>query len=94
VANTSVLAKRFAELVSQLEAVEATRRYDRSPPNDLFLNWKVKARHLISMACGTESEHYRQFVKCGRATAFGTNFTQDARRLLWIGEPRPIAASR
>ena len=71
--RTWALATRFAELASQLEAVEATKRYEDSPnfpgeridriDNNLFLNWKVKARHLISMACGTDSEHYRQFVE-------------------------------
>jgi len=85
VANTSALAKRFAELASQLESVEATKRsepspnFPRDPPvdridNDLFLNWKVKARHLISMACGTESEHYRQFVKSEMPQIYKTSF--------------------
>jgi hypothetical protein len=77
VANTSALAKRFAELASQLETVEATKRYEHSPDfpgdridDDLFLNWKVKARHLISMACGTDSEHYRQFVESEKRQLF------------------------
>ena len=79
-ANTSALAKRLAELASQLEAVEATKRYHHSPDfpgdridDDLFLNWKVKARHLISMACRTDSEHYRQFVYSEKwlSTSFG-----------------------
>jgi hypothetical protein len=85
VANTSALAKRFAELASQLESVEATKRSEPSPnfprdspeyriDNDLFLNWKVKARHLISMACGTDSEHYRQFVQSGKPAIYRTNF--------------------
>ena len=61
----------------QLEAVEATKRYEHSPnfsgdriDDDLFLNWKVKARHLISMACGTDSEHYRQFVEIEKGQIF------------------------
>jgi hypothetical protein len=81
VANTSALAKRFAELASQLEAVEATKRSHPSPhaPGDfvdhgLFLNWKVKARHLISMACRTDSEHYRQFVESEKPVLWRTSF--------------------
>ena len=83
VANTSILAKRFAELTSQLEAVEATKRYDPSPhfpgdriDNDLFLNWKVKARNLISMACRPDSEHYRQFLESEKPKIHRTSFTQ------------------
>jgi hypothetical protein len=70
-------SKRFAELASQLESVEATKRYEDSPDlpgdridDDLFVNWKVKARHLISMACGTDSEHYRQFVESEKGQFF------------------------
>ena len=76
-ANTSALAKRFAELASQLEGVEATKRYEDSPDfpgdridDDLFLNWKVKARHLISMACGTDSEHFPHFVEIEKGQIF------------------------
>jgi hypothetical protein len=79
-ANTSLLARRFAELVSQLESVEATKKYHQSEfgagnyvDDDLLLNWKVKSRNLISQACGIESEHYRQFVKSEEGE-WGTNF--------------------
>ena len=79
--GASALAKRFAELVSQLEVVEATKRYDPSPhfpgdriDDDLFLNWKVKAHNLISMACGTDSEHYRQFVESEKPQIHSTGF--------------------
>lgn len=81
VANTSVLGKRFAELASQLQAVEATKRSERSQyvsgdfvDSELLLNWTVKARNLISMACGTDSEHYGQFVKSqGQKRVVGTS---------------------
>jgi hypothetical protein len=54
----------------QLEQVEATKTYFRGAyeghrvDEELFLSWSIKARHLISMACGTDSTHYKQFVKC------------------------------
>ena len=79
-AKTSLLAKRFADLVSQLESVEATKKYHQSDfgdgyyvDDDLLLNWKVKARNLLSKACGMESEHYRQFVKSEAANMVSTN---------------------
>jgi hypothetical protein len=85
-ANASALAKRFAELASQLEAVEATKRCEpmRHFPgdridlidNDLFLNCKVKARNQISMACRTDSEHYRQFVESEKPQQFRTRFAE------------------
>ena len=69
-ANISVLARRFSELVSQIDEVEATKRHERVGQsemiyvdNDKLLNWKVKARNLLSKACGKESEHYRDFEK-------------------------------
>ena len=80
-AKTSLLARRFAELASQLESVEATKKYRQSEytdghyvDNNMLLNWKVKARNLISQACGIESEHYRQFVKSEKGYIASTNF--------------------
>ena len=77
-ANISVLAKRFSELVVQLAAVEATKKYEKSVflgghgvDSELLLNWKVKARSLISKACGNDLEHYRQFIKCENTSFMG-----------------------
>ena len=56
--------------MAQLDAVEATKRHERNDyfegeriDNGAFLNWRVKARNLISMACGKDSEHYIDFEK-------------------------------
>ncbi len=64
-----LLTERFTELAAQFAAVEATKRHERSAlgegdyvDNDLFLNWKVKARDLIFKVCGKESEHYKEFL--------------------------------
>jgi len=69
-AAVPLLTERFTELAAQFAAVEATKRHERSAlmegdyvDNDLFLNWKVKARDLISKVCGKESEHYKEFVR-------------------------------
>lgn len=77
-----VLKNRFGELSAQLEPLEATRqtkhsefseRYDEVD-SEMLLNWCVKARSLISNACGKESEHYLSFVKGEEITPFGDNF--------------------
>jgi hypothetical protein len=67
--STSVLKRRFGELLAQAEDVEATKKYEHSDffeghriDDNMLLNWQVKARHLIATACQTSSEHYRQFV--------------------------------
>jgi len=79
-ATSTVLAKRFSDLVAQLEAVEATKRTERGDfagdyvDAQALLNWKVKARNLLSSACGSESEHYRSFVKAEEPSMFRTNF--------------------
>lgn len=41
----------------------------------LFLNWKVKARDLISKVCGKESEHYKEFEKQEKAYVGATNYS-------------------
>jgi hypothetical protein len=82
VATSSVLARRFSELVAQLEAVEATKKFESGHfagdrvEGEVFLNWKVKARNLLSSACGSASEHYRSFVKAEEPSMYRTNVTE------------------
>ena len=73
--------RRFAELQQQMEALLASKatvysqRYERNYveiDGTALLEWKVKAKNLLSKACGGESEHYKAF--CGHETRnFGTN---------------------
>ncbi len=77
---TPLLRQRFTELGAQLGAVEATKRHERSlmmegdyVDNDQFLNWRVKARDLISKVCGKDSEYYTEFEKHEKAYAGATN---------------------
>jgi hypothetical protein len=67
--KTDALAKRFGELLEQLQAVEATKQYksDSSWSGDYvddnaYTAWKLKARNLLAKACGETSEHFRTFV--------------------------------
>jgi hypothetical protein len=80
-AGISILTLRFSGLVSQLGEVETTKRQERDAlregiyvDDDKFLNWKVKARNLLSQACGTDSEHYKYFEKYERPSAGTTNY--------------------
>ncbi len=66
-----IFAQRFQELFDQLKQVEGTKAHKQtlmggsSYPHieeHLILNWAVKARSLISSACGKNSEHYASFV--------------------------------
>jgi Predicted nucleotide-binding protein containing TIR-like domain len=77
-----LLTERFGELVAQLTAVEATKRHERSAlmagdyvDNDMFLNWKVKARDLISKICGKESEYYKDFERREKAYIGATSYS-------------------
>jgi Domain of unknown function (DUF4145) len=66
-----IFKQRFNELTEQLRQVEATKRskqsamgggsYEHIEEHDI-LNWAVKARTLISNACGKDSEHYASFL--------------------------------
>jgi hypothetical protein len=52
-------------LLVQLDEIEKTKARSGSGPECvdglMFLGWQVKARNLLSRACGAESEHYKQF---------------------------------
>lgn len=72
--------QRFEELAQQMEAILASKKpiynghFDKTEigidANDL-LGWKVKARSLLSKACGTDSEHFKEFEK-NQATGYGS----------------------
>lgn len=64
--------KRFAELQQQMEELFASKKpiYCSLLGNNeinidcnALLEWTVKARSLLSKACGPESEHYKEFSK-------------------------------
>jgi len=65
------LSRRFGELIEQILEVEATKTHKSGQyivahdrvDTGLFLGWKVKCKNLLSSACGSESEHYRQFIQ-------------------------------
>jgi hypothetical protein len=68
---TEHLKKRFSELLSQADAVAATKQRKHSShsgsyeqvDSDLLLGWCVKARNLLASACGRDSEHFNSFVE-------------------------------
>jgi len=73
--------KRFAELHDQLEAALALKKsvYNQSLgtaeieiESTALLEWKVKARSLIAQACGTKSEHFKEFEKNQDTGIYGT----------------------
>lgn len=76
------LKKRFDELLSQADAVAATKQtkqregfsgtYEHVEP-DLLLGWCVKARNLLASACGKESEHFKSFVEAEKPGPFEQN---------------------
>lgn len=80
--KTDLLAKRFEELTAQLAEVEATKRHRDGDAfmqgdyidNDLYIAWKIKARNLLSKACGEASEHYRTFVSLEKGIGYATNY--------------------
>lgn len=59
----------------QVEASKRMRDRGEYIDSDLFLNWKVKVRNLLSKVCGEESQHFQQFEKKEDGIAFTTNYT-------------------
>lgn len=79
---TDLYTKRFGELADQMEKLLASKKqvYDeymgRSKTeieSNALLEWKVKARSLLSQACGPESEHLQEFTKNQDVSFYGTN---------------------
>jgi len=69
---TPIHKQRFAELTEQMERLlsSKTPMYDSliektkiEIEGNGLLEWKVKAKNLLSKACGQESEHYTEFVE-------------------------------
>ncbi|WHS59051.1 DUF4145 domain-containing protein [Pseudomonas sp. G2-4] len=80
---TRLLEKRFGELEVQLEAIEATKRMEQGALSgapyphikaDLILNWTVKAKSLLSNACGEKSLHLATFIEAEKPRAYSNNF--------------------
>jgi len=80
---TALHKKRFSELSTQLDAVEASKRNEwdeysnrsstRVDSNQL-LNWTVKAKNLLQTVCGVDSQHFQQFVECETGSMYLTNY--------------------
>lgn len=88
--TTAILETRFSELEQQANEIESTKRYERSDwgsgeriDSNLLLNWRVKARHLLVVACGIKSEHYKQFVETEVPQPYRTSY-EEFRSLLSI----------
>ncbi len=78
---TDIYKKRFSELQQQMEELHASKasKYNsyleksevEIDANDL-LEWTVKARSLLSKACGVDSEHYKKFSENDSTGMHGT----------------------
>lgn len=74
-----MFAQRFQELSEQLKQVQAAETRKNTVlgsgsyqhiDEHLILNWAVKARNLISSACGKDSEHYTSFVEAEKIYSY------------------------
>ncbi|WP_417322933.1 hypothetical protein [Erythrobacter aureus] len=78
--ETKKLSARFEELSKQLEAVFSTKQQKESRYSDgiyvdheAFLNWSVKAKNLLTKACGEESLHVKEFLENSSPKGYTTN---------------------
>jgi len=77
-----IYKQRFSELHQQMESILSSKKPTYSEyfektfieiePNAL-LEWKVKARSLLTKACGQDSEHVKEFLKNENVGMYGTN---------------------
>lgn len=79
---TKLLEKRFSELEIQLIEAEATKHRKTDAygsdyltiDSNLLLNWQVKAKSLISNACGAESQHFAAFIESEKPSMYSSNY--------------------
>src|SRR3974390_2385463 len=74
--------RRFEELLRQADEIEAAKLKNQHQipgyegfhvDQNGFLNWHVKARHLMSVVCGESSQHFQAFSKAEIAELGETN---------------------
>lgn len=74
-----MFGQRFQELSEQLKQVQGAETRKNTVlgsgsyqhiDEHLILNWAVKARNLISSACGKDSEHYWSFVEAEKIHSY------------------------
>lgn len=81
---TKLFEKRFGELEAQILALEATKtmrhgEYTGSYPHidaNALLGWEVKAKSLLSNACGETSHHVNAFIEAEKPVSFSNNFEE------------------
>lgn len=78
--DTSLLARRFAELDAQYLTVEATKSYRDGSfagdfvDNEMLIGWRVKVNNLLAKACGEQSVHYQKFNQIETDFGWSTNY--------------------
>jgi hypothetical protein len=77
---SGIFSRRFEELLKQAEAIESSKRTEHTQfgpstyvDSTALLNWQVKVRHLISAVCGTDSQHFKVFLKAETISMYTTN---------------------
>lgn len=76
---TAIHKQRFAELHEQLDSLLDSKasKYDFEKTkleidSNSLLEWKVKAKNLLSKVCGPDSEHYAEFKNNEDTGVYGT----------------------
>ncbi|ERS83729.1 hypothetical protein Q672_19935 [Marinobacter sp. EVN1] len=74
-------SKRFDELSAEAELVETTKQQKHGEygsyfhvDGETFDEWRLKARSLISRACGESSEHLKAFSNAEHVQTFDSNY--------------------
>jgi hypothetical protein len=72
---SKMLIKRFDELITQAADLDCSKQYQQGAMTDgyvvdhnLYLAWKAKAKNLLVLACGENSEHYKAFISAERSS--------------------------
>jgi hypothetical protein len=76
------IGRRFEELLKQAETIDSGKRMEGGGQYSIsgyrvdgkeLLKWIVNVRHLISSACGADSEHFKLFLEAEKSSMYTTN---------------------
>ena len=74
---------RYSSLINETDLIENSKyvyetRFgdDYKVDNNLLLTWKVKVKNLISLSCGENSQHFKEFLESEKSRDYQTNYSE------------------
>lgn len=77
------LSDRYEQLFLSIADIEATKKASNGEfgnstkiDQDMFIEWVIKTKNLLSKTCGEESEHMKAFIEAEKPMLYDSNYDQ------------------